>query len=158
MLWLVVLHIVAVMCWCAAQLYLPALIAGVASEYKTRGSAPESTGMPPALPLLISDIPRSLPRFVFTRIATPAALLAIVSGTVIFVLNRTLEVWFIAKLGLVTALVITHAMSGWLLLHAETRPGQRVVVACRFLTVALIVLMTYIIWLVLAKSLPAVLQ
>jgi len=128
---LLVLHIVSVVCWCAAQLYLPALIA--------------------------ARSPHSLPRFVFTRISTPAALLTIVSGTAIFILSRTLEVWLMVKLGLVAALVITHALSGWLLLRAEVKPGPGIVLASGVLGSVLAVLMTGIIWVVLAKPLSALL-
>jgi protoporphyrinogen IX oxidase len=152
MLWILVLHIVAVLSWCAAQLYLPVLIASLSSGNEKQASSITSTGTLPAMP---SDIPRLLPRFVFTRISTPAALIAIVSGTAIFVLNRTMEAWFFAKLGLVAVLVMTHALTGWLLLHAEIRPGRRTVLTCRVLSVVLAVLMSMIIWLVLAKPLPA---
>ncbi len=141
MLWILVLHIIAVMCWCAAQLYLPALIAGISQVSSMQ-----------------VVIPRSLPRFVFTRIATPAALIAIISGTVIFALNRTLEVWLIVKLGLVAALVITHTLSGWLVLHAEVNSGAKVVLVCRVLGVVLVALMAAIIWTVLAKPMPALLE
>jgi protoporphyrinogen IX oxidase len=134
---LLVLHIVAVLCWCAAQLYLPALIAGRSSADKN------------------SSVPHVLPRLVFTRISTPAALITIVSGTVIFAVSRTLEVWLMVKLGLVAALVITHALSGWLLLRAEVRPGPRIMLACGVLGAVLAVLMTAIIWVVLAKPLSA---
>jgi len=158
MLWILVLHITAVLFWCAAQLYLPALIAGLGSNKTSGISTLQTKGMPPALPELKPDIPRSLPRFVFTKISTPAALIAIVSGTVIFVLNRTLDVWFLAKLSLVTLLVITHALSGWLLLHAEANPGPRILWISRLLAVVLAVLMTAIIWMVLSKPSPEFFQ
>lgn len=154
MLWFLVLHIIAVMFWCAAQLYLPALIAGMRREETRPAPALSTAGMPPAFSSRDADIPRSLPRLVFTRIATPAALLAIVSGTVIFLMNNTFEIWFIVKLGLVTALVTTHALTGGLLLRAEVWPERRVVLACRFLSGMLAVLMALIIWIVLAKPLP----
>lgn len=157
MLWILVLHITAVLFWCAAQLYLPALIAGLGSELKDPVSQRHVSAMPPALPELRPDIPRSLPRFVFTKISTPAALVAIVSGTVIFILNYTMQVWFIAKLSLVAALVITHALSGWLLISAETRPGPKIVMLSRVLAAVLAVLMIAIVWLVLAKPLPGLL-
>lgn len=137
MLWFLVLHIIALLFWCAALLYLPALIAA-----NTRQK------------LDIRELRyehNAVARYVFTRIATPAALAAIIAGTVVFLLNRTVAVWLIAKLTLVTALVICHMMTGLLILRAEHLQEARVHLWCRVLGWSLCVLMTVIIWLVLAK-------
>ncbi|MGM8225476.1 CopD family protein [Cellvibrio sp. ARAG 10.3] len=137
MLWFLVLHIIALLFWCAALLYLPALIASNTREK-----------------LDIRELRyehNAVARYVFVRIATPAALLAIIAGTLVFLINRTIEVWLIAKLTLVTGLVICHAFSGLLILRAEHQSERRVHFWCCLLGSILCVLMTLIVWMVLAK-------
>lgn len=137
MLWFLSLHIIAFVTWCASLLYLPALIAGIHTEQIRIVEPGNKYG--------------SVARFVFTHIATPAALVAIMSGTLVFLLNRTIEVWLIAKLTLVTGLVIGHALAGLLLLHTQDRSTKPVRRWCWMLAGALGVLMLAIIGLVLAK-------
>src|SRR5690606_39252186 len=98
MLWFLVLHIIALLLSGAALAYLPALVASITREK-----------------LDIRELRyehNAVARYVFSRLATPAALLAIIAGTIVFLLNRTVEVWLIAKLTLVTALVICHMFTG----------------------------------------------
>lgn len=141
MVWFLVLHIIALLIWAAALLYLPIMV-----------------GAYPDTPPDIDQKPRpydSVGRFLFTGIATPAALVAIMSGTAVFLLNRTVDPWLIIKLTLVTALVMAHTLAGVLVLRAE-QPGKRRHI--RYLSLALLVilclLMTATVWVVLAK--PAV--
>lgn len=139
MLWFLVLHIIALLFWCAALLYLPALIASNTREK-----------------LDIRELRyehNAVARFVFVRIATPAALVAIIAGTIVFLLNRTVEVWLIAKLTLVTALVVSHTFTGVLILRAEHQTERRVHFWCYLLGFVLCLLMVLIIWTVLAKPL-----
>jgi putative membrane protein len=109
--WLKLLHISAVILWCGALLYLPAAIAAA----RLNGSSGREG---------VYDAPRQrLLRTLFTLVATPAALLAIASGTAIFVFHGPLAVWLIAKLALVGLLVLGHAACGMLILRAER--GER---------------------------------
>jgi protoporphyrinogen IX oxidase len=137
MLWILVLHIVALLFWCAALLYLPALIAGMHARRTEIVASPRQHD--------------SVPRFVFTHIATPAALIAIISGTLVFLLGNIVELWLIAKLSLVLALVIGHALTGLLVLRIEDAAGRPVQPWCGLLAAILCVLMLSIIWIVLAK-------
>src|SRR5690625_5828071 len=73
MVWILVLHISAMLFWCAALLYLSSLIVGTAHSQTEITDAPEHHD--------------SMARFVFTHIATPAALLAIIFGTLLFVVD-----------------------------------------------------------------------
>lgn len=137
MLGFLVLHIIALLFWAASLLYLPTLIAGSHDgQLQLRDPNPKKD---------------SLARFLFTRIATPAALAAIMAGTVVFALERVVAFWLIAKLALVATLVVCHALTGMLILRAES---QRVKHPRRWgaLLIAMeVVLMTGILWLVLAK-------
>lgn len=144
MLWFLLLHIIAFVLWCASLLYLPALIAGIHTEKIQIVEPYNQYG--------------SVARFVFTHIATPAALAAIISGTLVFLFNRTIEVWLIAKLTLVVGLVIGHALTGLLLLHTQDRSTKPVRRWCRMLSGVLCALMAAIIWVVLAKPMAEVLQ
>lgn len=143
MIGFMLLHISALLVWIAALLYLSTLIPG-----------PEGTE-PPARD---ADAPTdSLARFVFTRIATPAAVLAIAAGSAVFVINRTTEPWLIIKLTLVAALVICHTLLGTLARRAEDGPVVRLQGKCRVLAGLIFVLMVAITWLVLTKPDPALL-
>ncbi|WLD58545.1 CopD family protein [Salinispirillum sp. LH 10-3-1] len=138
MVWFLLLHIAALLVWAAALLYLPIMI----------GASPER---PPD----IDQKPKpydSVGRFLFTQVATPAALVAIIAGTVVFLLNRTVDTWLIIKLSLVTALVMAHAVAGILVLREERLGKQRHIrILSLALLVVLCVLMTAIVWVVLAK-------
>lgn len=143
MLWFLILHIMALIIWCASLLYLPALIAGLHSEKIAIIEPYNEYG--------------SVARFAFTTIATPAALIAIISGTIVFLLNRTIEVWLIAKLTLVTGLVVSHTLVGLLLLHTQDRSSKPIRRWCWMLSGVLCALMGAIIWTVLAKPAAEVL-
>lgn len=144
MLAFLLIHIAALITWCASLLYLPALIAGIHTEQIQIDEPQNKYG--------------SVARFVFTYIATPSALIAIISGTVVFLFNRTIEVWLIAKLTLVAGLVIAHAFAGLLLLHTQDRSTKPIRRWCLILSAASCVLIVAIIWVVLAKPAAEVLQ
>lgn len=136
MLWFLLVHIAAMLFWCASILYIPAVI--VLHHRKDKAlTAPGERG--------------SIARFIFTNIASPAALLAITAGTVVFFINYTVEPWLIVKLSLVTALVIVHTLMGLFLLKIDENPDQPVLLKCWLLALVLLVLMATIITTVLAK-------
>ena len=147
MLWFLVLHIAALLFWGACLLYLPALIAGADQDAAANDdSASDSSAISePSNPF------DSIARFVFTRIATPAALLAILAGSLVFLIDHTVTVWLVAKLTLVVGLVFVHTLLGMLILRLEARNGKPLRIWCLMLGLAACVLMAGIIWLVLAK-------
>lgn len=137
MLWFLVPHIAAMLIWTASLLYLPTLIIG-SITHKSLVYEPR-------------DRFDSIPRFMFTHIATPAALVAIIAGTWVFIVNQTIDTWLIAKLTLVAALAVCHTLVGLMILRSETDNGKSVVGWCRFLMLVVALLMCAIFWLVLAK-------
>lgn len=137
MLWFLSLHIIALLFWVASLLYLPVLLARVASNHTEITEYPHKHD--------------SVARFVYTHIATPAALIGIVSGTIVFMLNWTLEAWLIAKLTLVTMLVACHTLTGLLVLRAEREKKGPLQPWCGIVLVTMIALVLAIFWLVLAK-------
>jgi uncharacterized membrane protein len=138
--WLKLLHISAVIVWCGSLLYLPAAIAAAAGPQPSAAFDPARRG---------------LLRSVFTLVATPAALLAIASGTAIFVLEGPVVLWLMAKLGVVGLLVLGHAACGMLILRAERQvaggPRDWTHAWCVVIGSASLLWLGAIAWLVLAK-------
>lgn len=143
MIWFLGLHIMALLIWCATLLYLPALIAGIHTRQIAISEPDNKYG--------------SVARFLFTFISTPAALLAIISGTLVFLIDHTVEVWLIAKLTLVVALTVNHTFAGLLLLHTQDRNLKPIQNWCKLLSGIVSVLMIAIVWIVLAKPAAEVL-
>lgn len=102
--WLKLLHIAALVIWCGSLLYLPALLSHALQLRKDAGFA---QGSPP------------MPRYFYNSVATPAALLAIASGTLLFLLHGLVGGWLIFKLAAVVAMVAAHGCFGWLILRLE---------------------------------------
>jgi len=137
--WLKLLHLGAVIVWCGALLYLPALIAAfVAARALTAGR-----DLPLRSPLLA--------RRVYIGLATPAARLAIASGTLIFVSQGPLAPWLMFKLAGAGLLVLGHGACGWLVLRTERGQRRGVRVACRMVMVWTVSCLLGIAWLVLRK-------
>lgn len=133
--WLKLLHITAVILWCGTLLYLPTLIAS-------------ATG-PQRAPVFAHAHQRVL-RSLFTLVVTPAALVAIASGTAIFVFMGPLTLWLVAKLAVVGLLVLAHAACGMLVLRAE-RGETRLAGLCAAVTTLSIAAIALVAWLVLRK-------
>jgi len=129
------LHLMALICWCGTLLYLPALIAAGTRRSDT---------------LFYRDHAH-LTRMVFTLVATPAALLAIGSGTALFLRDQILDAWLILKLTSVAGMVLCHALCGILVLRIERSPERAVSRECTLIAAAIVTLIAATLWLVLAK-------
>ncbi|PAU61077.1 hypothetical protein BZL41_14600 [Pseudomonas sp. PIC25] len=129
------LHFASLLGWCGTLLYLPALIAAGTRRSET---------------LFYRDHAH-LTRLVFTLVATPAALLAIGSGTALFLRDGILGTWLILKLTTVAALVLCHALCGVLVLRIERVPERSVGRECVGIGVLITLLIAVTLWLVLAK-------
>lgn len=129
------LHFAALLAWCGSLLYLPALIAA---------------GTRHGEPAFYRDHAYILRR-VFTLVSSPAALLAIASGTVLFLGAASLGPWLIVKLTLVALLVVCHALCGVLILKIERRAEGRIRRLCAAVGGLAILLVGATLWMVLAK-------
>lgn len=90
-------------------------------------------------------------RFVYVGMASPAAFVAIGSGTALIFLQSTFLEWFSLKMVLVGLMVMLHVIAALILGHLF-EPGRGFGrVAYVGLTTAYVVLITAIIWVVLAK-------
>ncbi len=129
------LHLMTLIGWCGALMYLPALIAA-----GTRGRDE----------LFYRDHAH-LTRMVFNLIATPAALLAIGSGTVLFLREGLFDLWLIVKLTSVAGMVICHALCGVLILRIERVADPSLRRECLTIGGLILSLIGCTLWLVLAK-------
>lgn len=111
--WIKFVHIVALVCWCGALLYLPLLLA-------------QSARLSSGASLFNADAP-PMPRFVYNSLVTPAALLAIASGTLLFLVHGLASGWLVLKLLAVAGMVLAHGFNGWLVLRLEHGYAQGVV-------------------------------
>lgn len=133
--WLLVVHISAILLWSASLLYLPALIVSGKSgrvDFEQRH-------------------PLALGRTLFTLIVTPAAMLAIVSGTAIFMTMHVTSLWLVLKLSLVSGLVICHALLGWMILRVDHDSGKNTIAICVSLATASVLFVVAIFTVVLMK-------
>ncbi|KQP17883.1 CopD family protein [Pseudorhodoferax sp. Leaf267] len=133
--WIKFVHLSALLAWCASLFALPALLA----------LYPQTQGRIAKRRLWAAS------RFVYIAIASPAAVLAVVSGTLLIHVTGSYAVWLLAKLTLVAAMVFFHAGCGKLLLVLRETPqrwspGFHVALA---LVPALLI--PGVLWLVLAQ-------
>ena len=129
------IHLAAIAIWSAGLIVLPFL-------FRQRRAFGAGTAL---------DRLHRMTRFVYVGMASPAAFVAIGSGTALIFLQATFAEWFSLKMALVTAMAMLHVYAGLVLgrlFETEGRFGQLSYVA---LSGAYIVLITAIIWVVLAK-------
>lgn len=105
--WLKFLHVAAISVWSAGLLTLPVL-------YRQREG---KSG---------TDLHRlhAFTRFFYVAIVSPAAFLAIGSGTALIILQATYQNWFVAKLLAVAVMTGVHIFSGLLILRLFEPKGQ----------------------------------
>ena len=82
---------------------------------------------------------------------SPAAFLAIASGTALIFLQNTFLEWFSLKMMFVAILVMLHVLAGLILAHLFEPGGHFGRFSYVVMTGAYLVLITAIIWVVLAK-------
>ncbi len=133
--WIKFVHLTALLAWCACLIALPTLLAltptmeGKVSRRRLRAGT----------------------RFIYIALASPAAVVAVVSGTALIHVMQVYAPWFFAKLTLVAAMVLFHAGCGKLILVLRERPQSwrpGVLLALAGLPCALIL---GVLWLVLAQ-------
>jgi|SRR5690554_3556758 len=138
MIGILTLHVVALLCWSAALLVLLGVLCSTAGKVRPATR----------LALVLRD-QESLARTLYTRIASPLSVITILSGTAVFLLNKTTEPWLIVKLTFVTVLVATHCLTGLLVVRNEQRRSTKA--GAWLLAVQACSAILIIFWLVLAK-------
>jgi protoporphyrinogen IX oxidase len=136
MLWLLLLHISAVVCWCGSLLYLPALIASTTASQQTTTEQQRHV---------------AVVHIIYKLFTTPAALVAITSGTAIFLVGEIVDSWLILKLTLVVALVMCHALIGWIIVLMQKAFYSYLTLLCALIGGGVVMLILIIIGVVLTK-------
>jgi uncharacterized membrane protein len=90
-------------------------------------------------------------RFVFVAMASPAAVIAIGTGTALIFLQTTFLEWFSLKMVLVGGMVILHVATALILARVFEPNGRFGRLSYVALTCGLMVVITAILWVVLAK-------
>jgi putative membrane protein len=90
-------------------------------------------------------------RFVYVEMTSPAAFIAIGSGTALIFLQATFQEWFSLKMLLVGIMVMVHVVAGLVFVDLFSPKGRFGLSSYVALTSTYLVLMTAILWIVLAK-------
>lgn len=132
--WTKSVHIIALMVWCAGLLVLPALYA---KRAQLRGEP-------------LHELHR-FARSVFIHVASPAAFLAVIAGSLLIFLRDMFTVWMALKLLAVGALVVVHVRQGYVILRLF-EPGRSYARWRQYVTTTgALAIITIILILVLAK-------
>jgi putative membrane protein len=108
-IWLKVLHVGGLVVWAGLLFYMPALFAAHIRPMDT----PEFHRL------------RTISRLTYVGIASPAAVVTIISGTALVVVTRVEDAWLVLKLGIVFLLLIYHIYCGTVLSRLAVRPTPR---------------------------------
>jgi putative membrane protein len=136
MAWLMAFHVASLCIWSAGLLYMPALY--------SREVSPSDRGALRGL--------RIMSRLVFVGITSPAAVIAIVSGTGLVYATDATGGWLAAKLTLVAMMGLFHAYCGHKLSAMGHEKKRRTQQRFSFAVVLIpVVLIPSVLWLVLAK-------
>ena len=129
------LHVLLLLLWCAGLFALPLMLA-------RHDSAIEQSEY--------SRI-RLLTHYTYTSVVTPAAVLAIATGTALIFLREVFVTWMFAKLVFVAMLVTVHAWIGHVLVEVAEKKGAHKTPDPRLPLGLLILAILGILTLVLAK-------
>lgn len=132
------LHITALSAWCAGLILLPVMmhIYGRRDEIKTQAGFTEF---------------RWLTHYSYTCALSPAAVIAVSSGTVLIFALEVLDVWMMAKLIAVAGMVLLHIWLGHLIVQAGEGRGTFRLPPVGLALLGIIPLIGLVLFLVLAK-------
>ncbi|MVW78278.1 hypothetical protein GOQ28_04995 [Bordetella sp. 02P26C-1] len=136
MAWLLFLHVAALTVWSAALLYLPVVFS-------------MNRGLQRSAAVRL----RVMTRLAFIALASPAAVLAIVTGSALVYITHATGIWLAAKLLLVALMAAFHVYCGRTLTvlgHEGSDKKRRRSVGLWVLGVP-VLLISGVLWLVLAK-------
>jgi len=134
-IWLKSIHIAALVFWCACLLYLPGLFAAHAQPLRRRDF----------------HRLRAQTRMTYVGVASPAAVVAIVSGSALIYLRDVSGGWLPLKLTVVSAMVVLHLVDGWLVSWHRERGMSRHSFVLAALVAVPALLIGLVLWLVLAR-------
>ncbi len=133
--WIKALHLAALILWCAGLVALPLAL----SKHAIGESQADYARL------------RRITHYGYTRIVTPAAVIAIAAGTALIFVRGVFVPWMFAKLVAVGLLVALHAFVGHIVVLMSERRGDYAPPSSVPLLGATSVIMTAVLLLVLAK-------
>lgn len=133
--WLKIAHVSALSIWVAGLFYLPALFAA----HREKETLADFHRL------------RAITRIAYLGVASPAAVAAILSGVALIHPAAAYEGWFVAKLVLVSLMMLFHVYCGSLLVEMRRPGAARRPAAMIALALAPALLAPTIFYLVLAK-------
>ncbi len=136
--WVKGLHIAALILWCAGLVALPLVL----SKHDVAEEQADYARL------------RRITHYGYTRIVTPAAVIAIAAGTALIFLRGVFEPWLFAKLVAVGLLVALHGLTGHVVVLMSERRGTYAPPSSKPMIVITLLTMTAVLLLVLGK--PAV--
>lgn len=109
------LHIAALVMWCAGLIALPLLL----GTHRTVHAAASHAQVQKRYTRF-----RQLTYMTYTALVTPAAVIAIVAGTVLIFAAQVFEIWLLVKLLCVAGMVLVHAWLGYLIVQSGERAAH----------------------------------
>lgn len=138
------LHIGTMLAWCASLVALPVLLSAYGQSWRHPHAA---AGQAQAR---FAEF-RLITHYGYIGFATPAAILAIASGTALIFAAGVFDLWFAAKLALVCGMVLVHTWIGDMILTSGEKRGRAWLPWPLTALSIGIALMAAVLWLVLAK-------
>jgi protoporphyrinogen IX oxidase len=133
--WLKIAHVIALSVWVAGLFYLPPLFAAHWGQPTQRDF----------------HRLRAITRIVYLGVASPAAIIAILTGSGLIYLAGAHGGWLVIKLGLVSLMVVFHIYCGSLLVEMRDRQASRRPAAMIALLVIPTILVPAVLYFVLVK-------
>ncbi|HVM38785.1 MAG TPA: CopD family protein [Sphingomicrobium sp.] len=134
-LWLKFIHIAGLAIWVAGLLYLPAMLL----SHRNVGDQQDFARI------------RMGSRMTYMGLVSPAAFLAIGTGTALLFVADALHPWMFLKLMAVGVLVIAHLQYGYVLSHLSDQMAHPPVLRLRLIAAAVMIAALAVLALVLAK-------
>ena len=132
MIWLKVIHITGIALWSAGLICLPSL-------YVQRAHVTDKTTLHRL---------HGMVRFVYVGLLSPAAFIAVASGTALVFVRETWEAWFSVKLLLVGAMATIHILTGLVIIRlfneGEVYPAWRFI-AVTSMTLIIVILVLFVV-------------
>ncbi|MEO3386902.1 CopD family protein [Mesorhizobium sp. CAU 1741] len=101
MIWLKFLHVAAIAIWSAGLICLPGL-------YVQRAHVANQDSVHRL---------QAMVRFLYVAVVSPAAFLSVGSGTALIFVRESFEPWFSLKLALIGGMVVTHILTGLVIIR-----------------------------------------
>ncbi len=135
MVWVKVIHISALILWCAGLIYMPLLH----SRQRHVRSRSQFSRL------------RVMSRYLYVVVASPAAIITIVSGGTLVYLQDATTGWLAAKLGVVSLMALFHARCGHVLMLLGHESGRSRHRASAWVVLIPAILISSVLWLVLTR-------